>query len=173
MRTDDVIVGFDVCARVHVDVDVRHINRVTIDPLPTATPRYLGGPAEHLAEAITACHDPELTWPICAELTRRPAMFAEPEEDGLSSRHHTDRGANAVLAAARDTSLHIAEPAGAAVVGALACIAHFCNRLGLDPIAAFEDALCSYADHDEDDFDARPVPDGDRRAPASAEGRTP
>lgn len=68
----DVIVGFDVRACVHVDVEHGHITRVAIDTLPTDQPAHLGGPAERLEQAITLCDDPGLVWPHCeAAIVRR------------------------------------------------------------------------------------------------------
>lgn len=68
----DVIVGFDVRACVHVDVEHGHITRVAIDTLPTDQPAHLGGPAERLEQAIALCDDPGLVWPHCeAAIVRR------------------------------------------------------------------------------------------------------
>jgi len=79
----DVIVGFDVRACVHVDVEHGHITRVAIDPLPNDHPRHLGGPAERLEAAIVLCEDPATAWPQC----QRAAGFAQPAITRFADQH--------------------------------------------------------------------------------------
>ncbi|MCP9491556.1 MAG: NADAR family protein [Solirubrobacteraceae bacterium MAG38_C4-C5] len=59
----DVIVGFDVRACVHVDVEHGHITRVAIDTVPNDHPHHLGGPRDRYEAAIALCDDPGLIWP--------------------------------------------------------------------------------------------------------------
>lgn len=150
--SDDVIVGIDVCARMHVDVDARHITHMAIDPRP-GTPHHLGGPVDGLPDAIALCES--LTWPA----DERPPLQPRNER-------RADLGRDAVYAAARQTNAHAAEPAEAAVVDVLAYIAHYCDRLGLDPAATFDDGLCSYLGDGEDGPAAQPA--ADAQAPLRA-----
>lgn len=147
--SDDVIVGFDVRARLHVDVDARQITHMAIDPRP-APPCHLGGPAEHLPQAIALCAP--FAW---------PANPGPPAPTGVNERR-ADLG-RAAVSAARQTDV---ESAATAVVDVLAYIAHFCDRLGLDPNAAFEDGLRCYEGDAEDGPPAQTSLDA--RAPLQA-----
>lgn len=70
----------------------------------------------------------------------------------IDNERRADLGESAVMAAAVETNVAQVEDAETAVRDVLAYIAHFCDRLGLDPDTVFRSALGSY----EGDFDDGP-----------------
>jgi hypothetical protein len=73
----------------------------------------------------------------------------------MDNERRADLGHEAVLVVARvETSAENAETspenAETSVVDTLACVAHFCDRLGVDPKAMFADGLESYRGDEED-----------------------
>lgn len=68
----------------------------------------------------------------------------------MDNERRADLGADAIMAAASQTNVHRADVAEAAVTDVLAYIAHFCDRLGLDPEATFDRGLDSYTGDSED-----------------------
>jgi hypothetical protein len=73
----------------------------------------------------------------------------------MDNERRADLGADAVMAAAYQTNVVRTDDAATAITDALAYVAHFCDRLGLDPAATFVHALQSY----EGDFEDGPPAD--------------
>lgn len=74
----------------------------------------------------------------------------EPDRVMMDNERRADLGSAAVLRAALETNVARADGAQTAVSDVLAYIAHFCDRLGLDPEAMFAAALRSYHGDSED-----------------------
>lgn len=74
------------------------------------------------------------------------------EGDTLQSQNvaRADWGQSIVQHGAQLTNVWTQEPAGTAVIDVLAYIAHFCDRLGLDPGETFDSGLMSYRGDEED-----------------------
>lgn len=70
----------------------------------------------------------------------------------LDNEDRADLGEEAVYAAAKQTNVHEQEDAATAITDVLAYIAHFCERVGLDPAETFRSGLDSY----EGDFEDGP-----------------
>lgn len=68
----------------------------------------------------------------------------------IDNERRADIGRIAVTAGATETRVIQEEPAHTCVVDVLAYIAHFCDRLGLDPEVTFYRALESYEGDSED-----------------------
>jgi hypothetical protein len=68
----------------------------------------------------------------------------------LDNEARADYGRHAIMTVARKTNVATVEPAATAVTDVLAYIAHFCDRLGLDPADMFDAGLHSYQGDSED-----------------------
>jgi hypothetical protein len=68
----------------------------------------------------------------------------------MDNERRADIGHIAVWEGARETRVNLEEDASTCVTDVLAYIAHFCDRLGLDPEAEFRSAIESYLGDYED-----------------------
>jgi hypothetical protein len=71
----------------------------------------------------------------------------------MDNERRADLGQQAVLGVATETNVAKVEEGQTAVIDVLAYVAHFCDRLDLDPRAIFASALESY----EGDFEDGPA----------------
>ncbi|MCA1571024.1 MAG: hypothetical protein LC798_12025 [Chloroflexi bacterium] len=79
----------------------------------------------------------------------------------LDNEGRATLGADAVSIAARQTNVAVVESAQTAVTDVLAYVAHFCDRLGLNPRETFDAGLRSYEGDFEDGPAARPTLDAE------------
>lgn len=68
----------------------------------------------------------------------------------IDNEDRAEWGEEAVVTIARLTNVYEQEDADTAVTDVLAYVAHFCDRLGLNPAATFRSALASYRGDYED-----------------------
>lgn len=73
----------------------------------------------------------------------------------MDNERRADLGAMAVIVAATETNVAVVDDAETAVRDVLAYVAHFCDRLGLDPNDTFAAAFHSYIGDMEDGPQAR------------------
>lgn len=73
----------------------------------------------------------------------------------MDNERRADLGALAIKRPARETNVYEVESAETAVIDVLAYVAHFCDRLGIDPAETFAAGLRSY----EGDFEDGPGAD--------------
>jgi hypothetical protein len=78
----------------------------------------------------------------------------------MDNERRADLGAAAVMAAATETNVAEVETASTGITDVLAYVAHFCDRLGLDPRTHFAAGLESYEGDSEDGPAAAVVADG-------------
>jgi hypothetical protein len=70
----------------------------------------------------------------------------------MDNERRADLGGEAIMTAAVRTNVAAVEPAETSVIDVLAYVAHFCDRLGIDPRETFSSAIQSY----EGDFEDGP-----------------
>jgi hypothetical protein len=79
-----------------------------------------------------------------------PVVIPGTSMVGMNNERRADIGGLAVITAADMTGVSSAEPAATAVIDVLAYIAHFCDRLGLNPEETFSAGIRSYTGDFED-----------------------
>jgi hypothetical protein len=89
----------------------------------------------------------------------------------MDNERRADLGEMAIMVAASQTSVAAVETAETAVVDVLAYVAHFCNRLRLEPDVMFQRGLNSYDGDSEDGPPAAPKMDPEQSLLAQTMGR--